>query len=329
MRDRQPPGRQRGALSTMWGRIWERYFIYAVAAATLGVFAILTPNILSGANIINLLTNAAMVAIAAAGMTYAITGGGFDLSIGSTLAITTCILGRLIPSLGLWASFAAALAVGAALGALNGIIITKFRIQTFVATLSTMVIYRGLALIYTQGHDATLYEYLSIKVFTGGDILGVPVPIALTAVVFLLAFAVYRWTPFGVRVRSIGSNIAASRISGLPVDRTLIGIFVLTSVTTVLSGTLLTSQILVGNGRVGQGFELEVITATILGGTSLSGGRGNIWGTLVAALLLTIIANGLNLLGLPDQYQRLAKGLIFIVALSLDSVGRLIRERRA
>ena len=313
----------------MWGRIWERYFIYAVAAVTLGVFAILTPNILSGANIINLLTNAAMSAIAAAGMTFAITGGGFDLSIGSTLALTTCILGKLIPSLGLWGSLAIALAVGAALGAANGIIITKFRIQTFVATLSTMVIYRGLALIYTQGHDATLYEYLDIKLFTGGDILGIPVPIVLTAAVFLLAAALYRWTPFGVRVRSVGSNITASRVSGLPVDRTLILIFILTSVTTVLSGTLLTSQILVGNGRVGQGFELEVITATILGGTALTGGRGNIWGTLVAALLLTIIANGLNLLGLSDPYQRLAKGLIFIVALSLASVARMIRERRA
>ncbi|MGD0726327.1 MAG: ABC transporter permease [Spirochaetia bacterium] len=313
----------------MLGRIWERYFIYLVAAVMLGVFAILTPNILSGANIINVLTNAATVAIAAAGMTFAITGGGFDLSIGSTLAITTCVLGRLIPELGLWGSFAIALAVGTLLGAVNGIIITKFQIQTFVATLSTMIIYRGLALIYTQGHDATLYSYLDIKVFTGGDILGVPVPIVLTACVFLLAFAVYRWTPFGVQVRSIGSNITASRVSGIPVDRTLIAIFVVTSVTAVLSGTLLTSQLLTGNGRVGQGFELEAITATILGGTSLSGGRGNIWGTLVAALLLTIIANGLNLLGLPDQYQRLAKGLIFILALTADSVGRLIRERRS
>jgi ribose transport system permease protein len=313
----------------MFARIWEKYFIYAVAAVTLAVFAILTPKILSGANIVNLLTNAATVAIAAAGMTFAITGGGFDLSIGSTLALTTCILGKLIPQIGLWGAIAVALAVGAGLGAMNGVIITKFRIQTFVATLSTMIIFRGLALIYTQGHDATLYSYLDIKVFTGGDILKLPVPIVLTALVFLAAFAVYRWTPFGVRVRSIGSNIAASRISGIRVDRTLIGIFVITSVTTVLSGTLLTSQLLTGNGRVGQGFELEAITATILGGTSLSGGRGNIWGTLVAALLLTIIANGLNLMGLPDQYQRLAKGLIFIVALTFDSVGRLIRERRA
>jgi ribose transport system permease protein len=316
-------------VTSLAGRLWERYFIYVVTVVVLGVFAALTPNILSGANIVNLLTNVAMVAIAAAGMTFAITGGGFDLSIGSTLALTTCILGRLIPSVGLWGSFTIALAVGAVLGAVNGIIITKFNIQTFVATLSTMVIYRGLALIYTQGHDATLYEYLDIKVFTGGDILGIPVPIVLTAVVFVLAWAAYRWTPFGVRVRGIGSNISASRISGLPVDRAIIGIFIITSVTTVLSGTILTSQILVGNGRVGAGFELDAITATILGGTSLSGGRGNIWGTLVAALLLTIIANGLNLLGLPDQYQRLAKGLIFIIALTLDSLARRLREGRA
>ncbi len=312
----------------MLGRLWESYFIYVVAAVTFAVFAILTPNILTGANIVNLLTNAAMVAIAAAGMTFAITGGGFDLSIGSVLALTTCVLGKLVPHLGAWGAVAVALLVGAGLGAVNGLIVTKLRIQTFVATLSTMIVYRGLALIYTGGRDATLYANLDVKYFTAGELIGIPFPIALTGLVFLLAYAAYRWTPFGVRVRGIGSNIAAARISGIPVDATLIGIFVVTSMTTVLSGTLLTSQLLTGNGRVGLGFELEVITATILGGTSLSGGRGNVWGTLMAALLLTIIANGLNLLGLPDQYQRLAKGLIFIVALALDSLLRLVRERR-
>lgn len=312
----------------MLGRLFESYFIYVVAAVTFAVFAILTPNILTGANIVNLLTNAAMVAIAAAGMTFAITGGGFDLSIGSVLALTTCVLGKLVPHLGAWGAVAVALLVGAGLGAVNGLIVTKLRIQTFVATLSTMIVYRGLALIYTGGRDATLYANLDVKYFTAGELAGIPFPIALTGLVFLLAYAAYRWTPFGVRVRGIGSNIAAARISGIPVDATLIGIFVLTSMTTVLSGALLTSQLLTGNGRVGLGFELEVITATILGGTSLSGGRGNVWGTLMAALLLTIIANGLNLLGLPDQYQRLAKGLIFIVALALDSLLRLVRERR-
>ncbi len=316
-------------MTAVLGRVWEEYFIYVVAAATLAVFGVLTPNILSAANILNLLTNAAMVAIAAAGMTFAITGGGFDLSVGSTLAVTTCVLGKLVPSLGVGGAMAAALAVGAVLGAVNGLIITKFKIQTFVATLSTLIIYRGLALIYTGGRDATLYGNLGIKVFTSGEVAGVPVPVVLMAAVFLLAHLAYRYTPFGVRVRSIGSNIVASRISGVPVDGTIIGIFVVTAMTTVLSGALLTSQLLTGNGRVGQGFELEVITATILGGTSLSGGKGNIWGTLVGALLLTIIANGLNLLGLPDQYQRLAKGLIFIVALALDSLGRAVRERRA
>jgi ribose transport system permease protein len=310
-------------------RLLESYFIYLVAAATLGVFALLTPNILTGANIINLLTNTAMVAIAAAGMTFAITGGGFDLSIGSILALTTCVLGKLVPHLGAWGAVAVALLVGGVLGAVNGLIVTRLRIQTFVATLSTMIVYRGLALIYTAGRDATLYANLDVKYFTAGTLLGIPFPIALTLLVFLVAFAVYRWTPFGVFVRGIGSNQGAAQVSGIPVEATLIGVFVVTATTTVLSGTLLTSQLLTGNGRVGLGFELEVITATILGGTSLAGGRGNLWGTLVAALLLTIIANGLNLLGLADPYQRLAKGLIFIVALGLDSLLRLLRERRS
>jgi len=313
----------------MWGRIWETYFIYLVAVVTFAAFAILTPNLLTAANLVNVLTNAATVAIAAAGMTFAITGGGFDLSIGSVLALTTCVLGKMVPHLGAWGALGVALVVGAVLGAVNGLIVTKLRIQTFVATLSTMIVYRGLALLYTGGRDATLYSNLDVKYFTAGELLGVPFPIALTILVFVASFAAYRWTPFGVRVRAIGSNLAAAQISGIPVHATLVGIFVLTATTTVLSGTLLTSQILTGNGRVGQGFELEVITATVLGGTSLSGGRGNVWGTLVATLLLTIIANGLNLLGLPDPYQRLAKGLIFIVALALGSLLMLLRQRRA
>ena len=200
----------------MWARIWESYFIYLVAAVTFVVFAILTPNLLTAANLINILTNAATVAIAAAGMTFAITGGGFDLSIGSVLALTTCVLGKMVPRLGAWGALGVALLVGAALGAVNGLIVTKLRIQTFVATLSTMIVYRGLALLYTGGRDATLYANLDVKYFTAGELLGVPFPIALTILVFLAAFAAYRWTPFGVRVRAGTVTFKGRNITNVP-----------------------------------------------------------------------------------------------------------------
>ena len=309
--------------------LWDKAGIYALTFITFLVFAILNQNILTGANVTNILVQSSMVAIAAAGMTFAITAGGFDLSVGSTLAITTCILGKTIPQLGLWTSVLLALVVGIVFGAFNGIIITKFKIQTFVATLATMVIYRGLSLIYTNGRDATLMNYREIKVFSGGEILSIPVPIIMIALVFCLAFILYKYTPFGVFVRSIGSNEIAARISGIKVDRVMIGVFIITAVTATFSGIIQTSQLLTGNGRMGKGFELDVITATILGGTSLSGGKGNIWGALSGAIMLAIIKNGLNLVGVSENYQKLVTGLVLILALSISGIKEILSKQEA
>lgn len=299
-------------------KIWDKFGIYILASVTFVIFTILTPLIASPANIINLLSQTSMVAIAAVGMTFAITAGGFDLSIGSILSITTCVVCTNIPLMGLWPSIGVALVVAAILGIINGLIITKLKIQTFVATLATMIIYRGLALIYTKGQDALIYKYLDIKVFSSGRILFLPVPVVIMLVTTLIGWILYKFTSFGVYTRSIGSNIDAARNSGIKVDKNLIIVFMMTSIGAAIAGIILSSQLLTGNGRLGAGFELEVITAVILGGTALSGGRGNIWGTLVAAIMLALIKNGLNLLGVPDFYQRLATGIILIIALAIN-----------
>jgi ribose transport system permease protein len=173
-----------------------------------------------------------------------------------------------------------------------------------------------------------------IKVFSGGDVLGglggdsfyLPVPVVLTIVIFIIAYIVYKYTPYGLYVRSIGSNITASRISGLKVDKTIIWVFIMTATTAVIAGMIQTSQLLTGNGRFGKGFELEAITATILGGTSLSGGRGNLWGTLVATIMLGLIKNGLNLLGVTENYQKLATGLVLLFALSINGIREMARK---
>ncbi|RKX88860.1 MAG: ribose ABC transporter permease [Spirochaetes bacterium] len=308
-------------------RFWEKYGIYLIAITTLIIFTILTPNVLSLSNIVNLLVQTSMVAIAAAGMTFAITGGAFDLSIGSILAVTTSVLCKNVPILGIFGAIVLALSVGAVLGVMNGLIVTKLRIQTFVATLATQIIYRGGVLIYTQGRDSDLFRYLDIKVIAGGRVLGLPVPIWITFTVFLAGYMIYKHTQFGMWVRAIGSNEEAARISGIKVDRTIIVIFVITAVTTVISGTIYTSQLLTGNGRLGVGFELEAITATILGGTALAGGKGKFWGTLTAAIILALMKNGMNLLGVQDFYQRLATGLILLLALSMGVVSERIQTR--
>lgn len=306
--------------------LWDKAGIYIISFITLLIFAILTPNILTITNIVNLLVQVSMVAIAAAGMTFAITSGSFDLSIGSTLSLTTCVLAINIPRLGLGLSVVLALLVGGILGLINGIIITKFKVQTFVATLATMIIYRGLSSIYTRGQDATLINYRQIKMFSSGEILFIPVPIIITIFVYILFYLIFKYSLFSLFVRSIGSNEKIARVIGLKVDRTIICIFIMTAVTSVIAGIIQTSELLTGNGKFGVGFELDVITATILGGTRLSGGRGNLWGTLCAAIMLGIIKNGLNLLGVSDNYQRLITGIILVLALSTSGV--MEKEKR-
>jgi len=310
------------------GKIWDKAGIYILTAIALVLFSTLTSKMISASNLMNILTQSSMVAIAAAGMTFAITSGGFDLSVGSTLSIATCILGVTIPTIGLWPAILITLIVGVILGTFNGIIITKFKIQTFVATLATMVIYRGVAFLFTQGRDATLMSNLDIKVFSSGRLFGIPLPIIFMVVVYLVAFVIYKYTPYGLYTRAVGSNEPASRISGIKVDRTIIITFILTATTAVFAGIIQTSQLLTGSGRLGKGFELEVITATILGGTSLAGGKGNIWGSLCAAILLGIVRNGLNLLGVGESYQQLITGAILIFALAISGF-RLIFKKKA
>jgi len=296
--------------------LWDKAGIYIMSIITLLIFAILTPNILHITNIVNILVQVSMVAIAAAGMTFAITSGSFDLSIGSTLSLTTCVLAINIPRIGLFYSIALAMFVGVVLGLINGVIITKFKVQTFVATLATMIIYRGLSSMYTNGKDVTLINYRQIKMFSSGEILFIPVPIIITMVVYILFYLIFKYSLFSLIVRSVGSNERVARMIGLKVDRTIICIFIMTAITSVIAGIIQTSELLTGNGKFGVGFELQVITATILGGTRLSGGRGNLWGTLCAAIMLGIIKNGLNLLGISDNYQRLITGIILVLAIS-------------
>lgn len=313
---------------------WDQFGIAAIFVVTLAIFAALTPAILSGDNLLTVLARAALVGICACGMTFAICSGGFDLSVGSTLGLATCVFAANLPKIGLlWATLLT-LAVGALCGLINGLVITKLKIQTFVATLSVGMIIKGVALLLTAGKKQMLNRTTDpeAKIFSQNvTVLGRQVqlaPLILFIVIFVLGYLLYRYTRFGVYTRSIGSNETAARTSGIPVDRTLISIFIFTGVTAAVSGLITTSQLMQGSATLGDGFELEVITATILGGTSLAGGRGNIWGSMLGALMLTLVRNGLNLLGFSDEIQRLVIGLILLFALTISGIQELSREAR-
>lgn len=311
---------------------WERFGILAILAVALAVFSWLTPSILTVGNLLTVVSRSAIVGIPALGMTYAICSGGFDLSVGSIVGLSTCIWASMLPVLGMVQASLLTLACGAVCGLLNGLAITKLKIQTFVATLAMGMIFRGAALVYTDGSKQMINRSTNIeaKLFSQNyTVLGQQIqfaPVVMMALVYALGYLIYRYTRFGVYVRGAGSNQASARTTGLPVDASLIAVFVITGVTASMSSLITASQLMQGAATLGTGFELEVITATILGGTPLTGGKGNIWGSLVAALLLTLTRAGLNMLGLKDEHQRLAIGLILLLALTVSGVQELMKE---
>jgi ribose/xylose/arabinose/galactoside ABC-type transport system permease subunit len=303
--------------------IWNRFGLIVLAIIIFAFFSISTTQFLNITNILNILSQTAIFAIAGLGMTFAITIGGFDLSIGMLLTLVTVIIALLTPVLGFPISIIISLIFAVFCGLINGFFITKAKIQTFVATLATMVIFHGIALILSGGQAISLLRYPEVKIFATGSLFNIPISLIILAVVYIIGFLIFKYTPFGVYVRGIGSSIFSARASGIRVDRVIMLVFILTSVTAAISGILIMSQLQVGSAQYGGVFALEVITITILGGTDLRGGKGNLLGTLVAAFMIAMIKSGLNLFGIGLYYQQFTIGLFLILALSIGGI-RLI-----
>ena len=311
---------------------WERFGVIVILFVALLILGILTPAIMEVDQLLGILSNASIVAIASLGMTYAICSGGFDLSVGSIAALCTCVWAGCLPLFGIYLATLFTLIAGALCGLINGLVVTKLKIVTFVATLSMSMIFRSLAQTVTGGKKQMIQFATNpeAKVFAQNfNIFGHAVnlvSLVMMIIVFVIGYLVYRHTRFGVYTRSVGSNEVSSRTSGIPVDFTLIMVFMMTGITSAMSALIQASRNMQGSTLLFQGFELEVITATILGGTSLAGGKGNIWGSLVAAILLALVRSGLNMLGTAEEYQRLAIGGILLFALTLSGIQELIKE---
>lgn len=302
-------------------KIWDRFGIYILTLIVLFGFAIAAPSILSGTNINNMFAQMTMTAIAGAGMTFCITSGGFDLSVGSILSMTAVFIAQNMKN-GMMPGIAILLAFGiaAVFGVFNGLVITKIKVPTFITTLATMKLFKGFALLYSQGKPTVLTTFTYFKWLTQGRILGINVSIWIMAIVFVIAFLVYFNTKFGVNVRAIGSNEQAARLSGVNVNRVLIAVFVITAITAAIAGLLYCSQLLKGEATLGDGFELDVICVTVVGGTSLAGGRGKIIGTLVAAFLVQVIRTGINLLGFGEATRYLFLGGILLIVIAINGL---------
>ncbi len=309
----------------------RKYLIVFIFLGMCVLLAVFSPNnsFLKPQNLINVVRQISVIGLLAIGVMLCIIALGIDLSLGSVLGFSAVVTASLVqqpdwkealyPGTQLPAFIAvlAGLGVGITLGAVNGSLIATFRIPPFIATLGMMTIARGLAYIYSNGRPVSTLrsEFLFIG---GGDILGIPVPILVFGTVILLTHLMLNNTRFGRHVYAIGGNETAARVSGVNLGRTKILIYTFSGLMAGLGGVMLTARVQSATPGLGLGFELDAIAAAVIGGTSFAGGIGTVWGTVVGALIIGVMNNGLDLLNVSPFYQQVVKGVIIIVAIIID-----------
>ncbi|WP_312193589.1 ribose ABC transporter permease [Exiguobacterium sp.] len=284
------------------------------------VVSIMEPDFLTLNNLFNILRQVSINALIAFGMTFVILTGGIDLSVGSILALSSAFVAGLMTD-GTSAVIAvlAGLIVGAVMGALNGMVISLGKVAPFIATLATMTIFRGLTLVYTDGKPITgLSQGGWFELFGRGYFWIFPVPVLTMLIAFAVLYFILKKTTFGRYTYAIGGNEEAAKLMGIQVNKVKIMIYSLSGLMAALAGIILTSRLNSAQPTAGTSYELDAIAAVVLGGTSLSGGRGWIVGTLIGALIIGTLNNGLNLLGVSSFFQLVVKGLVILFAVLAD-----------
>lgn len=280
--------------------------------------ALISDEFLTVSNLLNVARQISLNAIISVGMTLVILTGGIDLSVGSIVAIAGSVTaGLILQGTGILPAIGAGLLLGAVIGGLNGLLITRGGIPPFIATMGMMTIVRGYSLIYTDGRPITgLSE--GFRWLGGGYIAGIPVPVVLMVIIFVGAYIFLKQNRFGRYIYAIGGNEEATRLSGINTKRVLVSVYVIAGFMAALSGIILTSRLNSAQPTAGVSFEMDAIAAVVLGGTSLAGGVGTIGGTLIGAMIIGVLDNGLNLLNVSSFYQQVAKGVVILLAVLLD-----------
>jgi len=288
------------------------------------LLSLLTPRFLTSENLINVVRQSSLNAIVAAGMTLVILTGGIDLSVGSLLAVTSVFsAGTLAAGSTPLGAILAGIGIGLVFGIANGLIITVGDVAPFIVTLGTLTIARGVALVYTNGAPIMAMDD-DFRFLGRGEFGPLPVPIVILIVVYAVVYFVLNRTTFGSYVYAIGGNQEAARLSGVHVRLVKAATYAISGLLAGLTGVILTGRLGSAQPNLGSGDELDAIAAVVLGGTSLAGGRGGIIGTLVGALIIGILSNGLNLLNVNAYYQPVAKGVVILIAILID---RRVRAR--
>ena len=319
-----------------------RTFIALIAVILF--FAFTVPTFLSTANLILMSKHVALNAFLAMGMTFVIITGGIDLSVGSIVGLCAMVAGWLVLNgidlqIGYTVYFNVpeiiliTLVVGVLIGAINGLLITKLNVAPFIATLGTLYVARGAALLSSDGRTFpnlvgnpdlgnTGFGYLG-----AGRILGLPVSVWLLIVVALAAAYLARYTPLGRHIFAVGGNERAARISGVRVNLVKMFVYMFSGFCAAIVGLIISSELMASHPATGESFELNAIAAAVLGGTSMSGGRGTIGGTIVGAFVIGILSDGLVMMGVSSFWQMVIKGLVIIVAVVIDQAQRKLQQR--
>ena len=282
------------------------------------IFSIMNPRFMTVANFMNVLQQIAVIAIAAFGMTWVILLGEIDLSIGSIIAVAGMAGAQaFLFGFGFLPALVLTVAAGAVMGLINGTLTAKFGLPSFIVTVATMGIFRGLVSLPTNGAPAMIDNETWISIGTE-SFLGLPVIIWIVFILFLFNHVLLSKTKFGRRAYLTGGNREAAVYSGIKVDRLKITIFMISGIMAAISGILLSSRLYSAQTNAGTSYELDAIASAVLGGTSLAGGVGTMIGTLIGALIIGVMNNGMNMLSVPFFFQLIVKGIVILIAVWLD-----------
>jgi ribose transport system permease protein len=312
--------RQKASKVVAWKKFIQVAGILPILVAICVIFSLVTPNFLSLGNFINVIRQASINIVLATGMTFVILTGGIDLSVGSILGVTAVVgvLVSLVPGLG-WFAVPAALIAGVFLGLLNGSLVAYLGLPPFIVTLGSYTALRGVAYLVANG-TTVINRNLNFA-WVGNNYVGpIPCLVIIAFVAVLASWFVLRRTVLGRHIYAVGGNIRAARLTGIKVSRVLLFVYGVSGLLSGLGGIMSASRLYSATGMLGQGYELDAIAAVILGGTSFTGGIGTIWGTLLGALIIALLNNGLTLMNVSFFWQLVVKGLVIIIAVTIDKV---------
>ena len=283
------------------------------------IVTIIDPKFIQLSNISNVIRQVSINGLIALGMTFVILTGGIDLSVGSVFALTGAVLAKmLINGVNPLLAVLLTLGLGLVLGVINGLLIAKGKLQPFIATLGTVTLYRGITRVFMEGRPITGFKSKFVDNIGRGYVLGIPIPIIILIIAVLIALFITKRTVFGKEVYAVGGNEKTAHFSAINVDRVKIKVYALSGLLTTIAGIILMSRLNSAQPNAGLGYELDAIAAVVLGGASMSGGKGKIWGTFVGILIIGVLNNSLNMLRISSFYQDVAKGVVILLAVLFD-----------